>query len=144
MALSSPVDRFRSAAEVITPARMVVLLYERLQRDLEEAERALSSGDRYDAHRALLHAQEIVSALDGALDAQVWSEATRLSAVYRFVGERLVAANLGQDVAAVRDCRTVIDPLLETWREAWSQNAAGTRPAPPSPTAPRLPVDVAG
>lgn len=145
MALTSPVDRFRSAAEAMTPARMLVLLYERLDRDLDQAESALTDGDRYMAHRALLHAQEIVAELDGALDADVWEDAPRLSELYRFLTGRLIAANVGQDVAAVRDCRAVVTPLLETWSQVWSDQAAGAVPARVVDTStPRIPLDVAG
>ena len=146
MALTSPVDRFRSAAEAMTPARLVVLLYERLQRDIVDAEVALSTGDRYAAHKALLHAQEIVAELDGALDANVWADAPRMSNIYRFVTERLVEANTRQDPTVLRDCLTVVEPLVETWREAWQANAAGAVPARvvAADSGPRVPLDVAG
>lgn len=146
MALSSPVDRFRSAAEAMTPARLVVLLYERLHRDLGDAEAAIATGDRYSSNRALLHAQEIVTELDGALDAEAWTDAPHMSNIYRFVSARLVDANLRQDVAAIHDCRAVVEPLLETWREAWQQNAAGAIPATAVEAGARVrvPLDVAG
>lgn len=147
MSLSSPTDRFRAAAEAMTPARIVVLLYERLQRDLGDAEAAFAAGDRYGAHRALVHAQEIVSELDGALDPTVWSEAPRMSQLYGFVASHLVEANVRQDIGALRACRAVIDPLVETWRDAWKQNAAGAPERATAPTgaaAVRVPLDVAG
>ena len=146
MALTSPDDRFRSAAEALTPARLVVLLYERLQRDIVDAEVALSAGARYAAHKALLHAQEIVAELDGALDANVWADAPRMSNIYRFVTERLVEANTRQDPTVLRDCLTVVEPLVETWREAWKANAAGAVPAQvvAAESGPRVALDVAG
>jgi flagellar protein FliS len=146
MALTSPVDRFRSAAEATTPARLVVLLYERLHRDIVDAESALRAGDRYTAHRALLHAQEIVAELDGALDASIWADAPQMSNLYRFVTERLVEANTRQDPSVLRDCLTVVEPLVETWREAWQANAAGAVPARvvDADAGARMPLDVAG
>lgn len=143
MALSSPVDRFRSAAEALTPARILVLLYERLQRDLADAEEATVAGDRFRGHRALLHAQEIVTELDAALDATAWSDAAQMSSIYRFLTGRLIAANVNQDLAAIRDCRAVVDPLVETWREAWQQASSGAIQARGT-VAERVPLDVTG
>lgn len=147
MSAHSPVERFRTATETLSPARTLVLLYERLQRDLVDAEDAITSGDRYRAHQALLHAQEIVAELDVALDASQWSDAARLSSIYRFITSRLIAANVGQDAAAVRDCRAVVDPLVDTWREAWQQQssaAAAPAAAPPAGEVRRVPLDVTG
>lgn len=160
MALHSPVDRFREASEAMTPARMVVLLYERLLRDIDDARTDLAAGDRYRAHTALLHAQEIITELDAALDPDVWPEATQLSQLYRYLHARLVEANVEQNPAPLEECRGLVEPLVETWREAWSQNAAGAPATPASAAstasaaaavgdletarAARVPLDVAG
>jgi flagellar secretion chaperone FliS len=144
MALTSPIQRLRAAAEAMTPERLVVLLYERLLRDVDEAAAALTEGDRYVGHRALLHAQEIIAELDAALDPGIWNGAAQLSDVYRFVTGRLVMANVGQDPAPLQDCRAVLEPLLGAWTEAWRQGSdgagAGARPA----TASTRPVTVGG
>lgn len=145
MALTTPADRFRAAADAITPARLVVLLYERLARDLDDAEAAMATDDRFTVHRSLLHAQEIVAELDGALDATVWDGAPQLSEVYRFLTGRLIMANIRQDRAALADCRSVVAPLLDTWTDAWQQNAAGAPTLPDTAELPvRAPLDIAG
>lgn len=149
MAATSPMDRFREATGVITPARMLVLLYERLLRDIEDAEHALSTGDRYGAHRALLHAQEIVAELDGALNPEVWPSATQMSQLYRYLSGRLVDANVTQDRRALRESHAIVVPLLEAWREAWQQQQTSGPAVPGTPTAtdpdrPRVTLDIAG
>ena len=104
----------------MTSGRTVVQLYQRLERDIEEAEAHLLAREIEGAHLALMHAQEIVSALDLALDHQAWDGAEDLSRLYRFVRERLIAANVAKDPAPLVDCRTVIAPLSAAWRDSWS------------------------
>ena len=101
---------------IASPARILVLLYERLLRDLDEAEQALLSSDS--AHPALMHAQEIVDALDLALDRDQWSGAEGLGAIYDHLTDELIAANVGRDPDAVRRCRRIVEPLHEAWDTA--------------------------
>ncbi len=120
----------------LSQERLLVMLYERLQRDLHTAIDAITAGDREASHRALLHAQEILAELDGALDRDVWDGADQLSAVYRFLMDRLVVANVRQDVASVRDCLRVVDPLVATWTDAWTAVSSAPRAVPaPAPNA---------
>jgi flagellar protein FliS len=104
----------------MTSGRTVVQLYQRLERDIDDAERHLAAREIEGAHLALMHAQEIVSALDLALDHRAWDGADDLSRLYRFVRERLIAANVAKDAAPLAACRTVIAPLSAAWRESWS------------------------
>jgi flagellar protein FliS len=107
----------------MTSGRTVVQLYQRLERDIDEAEAHLVARQIEGAHLALMHAQEIVSALDLSLDHTVWDGADDLSRLYRFVRERLIAANVAKDPAPLAACRTVIAPLSAAWRESWSSLA---------------------
>ncbi len=101
---------------IASPARILVLLYERLLRDLDEAERALLAGGN--AHPALMHAQEIVDALDLALDRDQWSGAEGLGAIYDHLTDELIAANVDRNVDAVRRCRRIVEPLHVAWDTA--------------------------
>jgi flagellar protein FliS len=107
----------------MTSGRTVVQLYQRLERDIDEADAHLRDGAIEGAHLALMHAQEIVSALDLALDQRAWDGAADLSRLYRFVRDRLIAANVAKDPAPLAACRTVIAPLSSAWRDSWSSLA---------------------
>lgn len=115
----------------LSQERLLVMLYERLQRDLHTAADAIRAKDRETAHRTLLHAQEIVSELDGALNHEVWDGAGRLSDVYRYLMDRLIVANVTQDAPAVEECLRVVDPLVATWNEAWTSLSSAPKLAPP-------------
>ena len=109
-----------------SPQQLLVMLYDRLALDLERAEDALVAGNREMAHAQLLHAQEIVLELRGSLQVDVWEGGPRLAALYSWVLTELMKANLKGDVRRVRDCRKVVEPLRDAWREAAASLAAST------------------
>lgn len=101
-----------------SPHQLLVMLYDRLALDLERAEEALVEGDRARAHEQLMHAQEIVLELRGSLREDIWEGGPRLAALYVWVLGELIQANLKGDVRRVRDCRRIVEPLRDAWREA--------------------------
>ena len=107
----------RDGMVVASPAKLVVLLYERLDRDLLDAEAVLRGGPG-DAGSLLVHAQEIVDALDVSLDRDQWSGAKGLGALYQHLYAQLVSANVEQSADRVATCRELVTPLLDAWRQA--------------------------
>jgi flagellar protein FliS len=101
-----------------SPQQLLVMLYDRLALDLERAEQALVDGNRETAHEQLMHAQEIVLELSASLNVDVWDGGPRLAALYAWLIGELIQANLKGDVRRVRDCRKVVEPLRDAWREA--------------------------
>jgi flagellar protein FliS len=95
----------------------VVLLYERLLRDLDDAAAAFEAGGP--VHEPLVHAQEIVAALEAALDPAAWAGANGMASLYGHLHGQLVAANLERDPARIAHCREVVAPLAAAWRDAW-------------------------
>jgi flagellar secretion chaperone FliS len=101
-----------------SPHQLLVMLYDRLALDLERAEQALVGGDREQSHEQLTHAQEIVLALRASLDVDIWEGGPRLAALYAWLVGELIQANVKRDIRRVRDCRKVVEPLRDAWREA--------------------------
>jgi len=101
-----------------SPARLVVRLFERLVRDLNEGEQGLRSGDWEAAHKALLHAQEIVVELRSTLDVSRWEHAGKLDRIYEFAHQQLVLANVSKDANLVQTVTGLIEPLWDAWRQA--------------------------
>ena len=106
------------SVETMSPARLVVALYDRLVLDLERGEDAIARRDPAAAHAALVHAQDIVTELFATLDPSKWAPAAQLASLYQFLLEELVAANVEKDAARVASCRSLIEPLRDAWREA--------------------------
>jgi flagellar protein FliS len=115
-----------ASVETASPQQLLVMLYDRLALDLERAEQALADGDRQAAHTQLMHAQEIILELRASLNVEIWEGGPRLAALYSWLVGELIQANLKGDVRRVRDCRKVVEPLRDAWREAAASLAAKT------------------
>lgn len=106
------------AIDTASPARLVTMLYDRLVRDLVMAEQAVGVGDRLEAEKQLLHAQDIVIELRTSLKLEIWDGAESLAGIYGFLLGELMRANVRKDVARIASCRGLVQPLREAWHEA--------------------------
>jgi flagellar protein FliS len=128
MTNSSPAMRERYLADSVStasPAKLLMMLYDRLVLDLTRGEQALIAGNRTEANTHLIHAQDILSELHMSLNMDEWSGAAGLAQLYTFTVTELVNANVGGDAARVLSCRNLIEPLRDTWRDAALAAAAG-------------------
>ena len=107
-----------SALTTASPAHVVVLAYERLLLDCERAIACLEAG--LPAHDHLIHAQDLILALQINLDVEVWDGAKRLSGLYGFIYQELISANISKNIPKIRSCLSLIGPLLDAWRHAES------------------------
>jgi flagellar protein FliS len=101
-----------------SPARLLIMLYDRLVLDLQRAIELGDLGEFLGAGRQLMHAQEIVLELQASLRTDVWDGAAQLSGIYAWLHSELVRANVQRDVAATRACLALVEPLADAWREA--------------------------
>jgi flagellar protein FliS len=114
-----------TSVSTASPARLLVLLYDRLVLDLQRAADLQDGGQHLEAAPHLLHAQDIVLELQSSLDLDVWDGAAQLAAIYGFLHSELVRANVRRDVAVTRGCLDLVVPLAEAWREAALAAAVG-------------------
>lgn len=117
----------REAVATASPAKLVTMLYDRLLKDLADAEEGLGVRDVPASHAALMHAQEIVYELNSTLDTTVWKEGEALRRLYLWVIEELTAANLQKDAVHVRNARDVIAPIRDAWHEVAASGVTGAR-----------------
>ena len=115
----------RDAILTASPARLLTLLYDRLVLDLRRAEAAQGEERWTAASEQLLHAQAIVAELMGSLVTTVWDGADDLMALYVYVHEALVAANVHRDIGRTHEVLEIVVPLQETWRQAAEVLPAG-------------------
>jgi flagellar secretion chaperone FliS len=124
--MTSPRDRYLSdSINTASPAKLLVMLYDRLILDLGQGEEALRNGERETAHDRLTHAQEIVLELRTSLDVEAWSGAPGLANLYGWLLTELIGANIGRDADRVAACRALVEPLRDAWREAAVAAVAG-------------------
>ncbi|MGN6445012.1 flagellar export chaperone FliS [Amnibacterium sp.] len=101
-----------------SPAKLLVMLYDRLLLDLTRAETAQLGEDWPLASAQLMHAQEIVTELVSSLRPEVWDGGPGLLAVYNYVLTAMAHANTQRDVEKTRECIRLLEPLRQAWHEA--------------------------
>ncbi|GAA0483501.1 hypothetical protein Ade02nite_65280 [Paractinoplanes deccanensis] len=119
-------DRYlQDSINTASPAKLLLMLYDRLILDLMQGEEAVRAGEREVAHEKLTHAQEIVIELQASLDVEAWSGAPGLANLYGYVLTELIGANIAKDADRVAACRGFLEPLRDAWREAAASAVAG-------------------
>jgi flagellar protein FliS len=112
-------DRYlQDTIKTASPAKLLVMLYDRLILDLGQGEQAFRDGDRELGSEKVLHAQEIVIELRSTLNVEAWDGAPGLAGLYGFVLTELIGANIKRDPDRVASCRNLLEPLRDAWREA--------------------------
>jgi flagellar protein FliS len=107
-----------SMVSTASPARLLVLLYDRLILDLQRAHEAQTVGEHLSAGTHLLHAQEIILELQSSLDIEAWDGGGRLFGIYTWLYREMVRANVQRDLTATQSCIDLVQPLAEAWRGA--------------------------
>ncbi len=106
-----------------SPARLLVMLCDRLVLDLTRGLEAQRERRLDVSHRELLHAQEIVLELRGSLRVEDWEGGVGLASLYDFLHLELVRANVTKDPRITEGCLGLATDLADTWREAAMQTA---------------------
>ncbi|WP_022883835.1 flagellar export chaperone FliS [Glaciibacter superstes] len=115
-----------------SPVRLLTMLYDRLLLDLGRAEAAQMEENWSIASENLLHAQAIVAELSSSLKVDLWDGGEGLMAIYAYVSNALISANVHRDVARTRESIALLEPLRATWHEAADQLAQATPPVVPA------------
>ena len=107
------------AVATATPARLIVLLYDRLWLDIQRAQAAQDCADP--ASRGhLQHAQQIVAELLGSLD-QEWTGAGNLASVYAYLLRELMNEMLEPEPGRLAGITKIVFDLRTTWQQAEAQ-----------------------
>jgi flagellar protein FliS len=106
-----------------SPARLLVMLFDRLVLDVQRGLDAQRRGDLEDTNRHLTHAQDILLELNASLRPDEFKGGYELSALYSFLHRQLVTANVRKDASITDEVLTLVTDLCETWREAAMQCA---------------------
>jgi flagellar protein FliS len=100
------------------PGVLLVMVYDRLESDLIQADAAFDRTDLESVHRSLMHAWEVVRYLRATLVLDAWEAAPKLAALYDFIGKELVQADAFKDRERVARIRPMVSQLAMAWRKA--------------------------
>lgn len=124
MTAQNPRNRYlEDSIDTASPAKLLIMLYDRLVLDLVHGEEAIRLNDRDTASDRINHAQEIILELRTTLDVDAWTGGPGLASLYGFLLTELIQANVRRDADKVASCRSLIEPLRDAWREAASAGA---------------------
>ncbi|MBV9821408.1 MAG: flagellar protein FliS [Actinobacteria bacterium] len=113
------------AVATATPARRIVLLYDRLWLDIQRAQAAQDAGD-LGARDHLQHAQQIVAELLGSLDTAAWAGAADLASLYSYLLRELIGEVVSPLPGRLASVTRIVSSLRETWQQAEAQLQGGT------------------
>jgi len=126
--------------ETASPARIVVMAYDRLDRDLAGALMAVEARQIERSHELLVHAQDLTNELLHMLDLDAWEHAAQLASIYRYVIDLLTTANVHKSAKEIDQARTLLAGLGDAFRQAAVGAAAPTAAPTAAPVAPLVPV----
>ena len=106
------------AIATASPAKLLVMLLDRLVLDLVNAEKYSTAGNYEQMGTELQHAQDIILELRTSLDVSAWSGGQGLCDLYTWLFGELVTANIKRDTVRIATCRGIIEPLRDAWRQA--------------------------
>lgn len=137
-------NRYASdSVQTASPAKLLVMLYDRLLLDLDRATAAAENRDIQTTHSNLLHAQDIITELRNTLRLDVWDGAAALASLYSYCLTQLVSANVTKDPAPIREVRAHMAPLRDAWEAASAAPAQVPTKAPaqtPTPAPAQIPA----
>jgi flagellar protein FliS len=109
-------EYLKTAVMTATQEKLVVLLYDGALQALARADRALETRTSQEASRALGKALAIVGELRASLDMEAGGEiAKNLFALYGFVTDRVIKANVTKEREPVAEARAILAKLKEGW-----------------------------
>lgn len=122
-------EYLKSAVMTATPEKLQLMLYDGAIRFGRQARDAIIARNFELSCEKLLRTQQIVTAMQDGLRPEVNPQLCKqMSDLYRFIYDRLVAANTRHDVTALDEALQILEHQRETWRllmEKTREAAAG-------------------
>lgn len=119
----------RALVETASPAHLVLLLYDGAIRFCAQGEQAMAAHNYEAQNSSLQNAQQILWELTQSLRATHGTEVPgNLRRIYLHMIERLVMANLTDDLEAVQSVRSLLTSLREAWADVEKRLAGAGEP----------------
>ena len=97
---------------------LTALLYEGLATYLNDACQQIEQNDFYQANKSLQKAGDIVHRLGVGLRYEAGAIAENLDAIYNFLAEELIRANITKSTEHIEHLIKIVDTLSAAWNEA--------------------------
>lgn len=102
-----------------SPAELTLMLYNGAIKFCNQAIEGLEQKDIKKSHYALIRAQDIIWELKVTLNSKypIWKE---MDALYEYIRELLVEANIGKDVQKAQEAKEFISEFRDMWKQVMS------------------------
>lgn len=117
------------SVDMADPHQLVNLLFEALQRAIAGAKLSMQAGDVPGKCKQIGNAISILEeGLRAPLDLEKGGEiAANLNSLYEYCGNRLVLANLRNDMAILEEVARLIEPVASGWKQIQGKGPAYLR-----------------
>ena len=102
------------------PEELVTMLYNRLIKDIKVAMIAVQKSNIEATNKAILHAQDILIHLMGALNTQI-EVGNNLMLMYDYMNRRLAEANINKDMEILQEIQGYAEEIRDSWVTAMKQ-----------------------
>lgn len=106
------------AVQTANGPHLLLMLCDRWVVDVARAEGSIIEGDYKVSDDNLQHAQRILRLLRTTLDPDSFPGAAELVAVYGYLEEQLIKANLQKNLDLLRECSNLFNEIHQAWRAA--------------------------
>ncbi len=109
------------------PAKLILLLYQKLNSELDRAKQLLQEGDMLGKGEAIIRSQDIIMELNNSLNLDAGEIALNLQSLYLFLFRELNTINLRKDLHGLEKVIQIVRNLKSAWEEI-TRNAPRVRP----------------
>jgi len=122
MSTLSPYQHYQQNAVLGTaPEQLTLMLYNGAAKFIRLAIQSIEEKDIPGAHNSIVRAQDIISYLILTLKEE-YEISTSLSALYRYIIQRLIDANQHKDTAILKEVLELTEELRDAWLQAMQAN----------------------
>ncbi len=100
-----------------SPQELTLMLYNGSLKFMKIAKRAMNDKNFQDKNTNIIKAQNIVQELRSTLNSEM-SMSAGLEQMYEYMYNRLIEANMKNDVTALEDVEILMTDLRNTWKQA--------------------------
>ncbi len=106
----------KNAVNGASPLQLVIMLYDGVLKFMDAGKTAMIAGDRFNQNLNLQRSQRILTELMSCLDMKQGGDISQnLFALYSFVYNQLVLANVEDKTEYIDQCAQVMSDLRTTW-----------------------------
>lgn len=101
-----------------SPQEITAMLYETCIDTLEESIPAIKRKDYFTSNKLLKKANDILYRLDAGINYEAGIIADQLDALYDYMSEKIIEANINKDIALIEEVLKILNELCSSWNEA--------------------------